>query len=150
DLRLPADREARFELRAEILSAVALVVDLRLDEVMEVLVLALGEQMAGRAAADDDAVLDLPESNRLALLRLADVGGHLAVLVLLGLDALEVAARRIVHLPAGEILAVEELRPAFVRLLLVVARGQGRSRDEQDEQGDDDASHGEILLVNGW
>src|SRR5262249_50004255 len=58
DLRLVAGREAAFEPRAEVLPAVAMVVDLGLDAVFEVhVIVALTEQVARRPAADEDSVL---------------------------------------------------------------------------------------------
>src|SRR5262245_24837012 len=60
-LGLVALRERRTVDGAKILAAVALVVDLCLDTITEVrVVAALAEQVAGLAAADQDAFLDLP------------------------------------------------------------------------------------------
>src|SRR5437868_3695724 len=87
DLGLVAWGEGLGELGAEILAAVALVVDLGLDAEAEVdVVAAFAEEMAGRAGADDVAVLDFP-------FRLV-VG---------------------MRLPAGEVLAVEKLHPFLLR-----------------------------------
>src|SRR5262249_6411180 len=118
DLGLVAGRIAGRELGAEILPAVALVADLGLDAIVEVLVVvALAEQVAGLlAAGDEDAFLDAP---------LAGVLG--------------------MRLPAVQVLAVEELHPAGVVLAAGVggkldqgsragAHKQGR-REKQSSHG---------------
>src|SRR5581483_2076349 len=108
DLGLVAFGEPWAKLGAEVLTAVALVVDHRLDAVNEVLVVAaLGEQMAGRAAADQNAVLHPPQREFLVILALAIVGDDLAVLLLLDdfLDGSLVGFG--MQLPACQILAVE-------------------------------------------
>src|SRR5262249_38053628 len=90
DLRLVAFGEAGSVLGAEILPAVAFVVDLGLNAIAEVLVIAaLAEQMAGRACADQHAILDRPSG---------------------------LAARML--LPAAQVLAVKERLPFLLFLVL--------------------------------
>src|SRR5262249_34064868 len=94
DLRLVTVGEARSVLGAEILPAIALVVDAGLDAENEVLVIAaLAEEMPEVAVAGEDAVLDRPHG---FIVRMA--------------------------FPAGAILAVEE-RPEGCPALRVRAGG---------------------------
>src|SRR5262249_34897624 len=61
DLGLVPPRERRPELSAEVLSAIAVVIDHGLNAVTEVVVIAaLAEEVSRGAGADEDAVLPLP------------------------------------------------------------------------------------------
>src|SRR5207302_9236138 len=100
------------------------------DEVL--VVAALAEEVAVRAAADQEAVLDAPERRLLTgFLELAQVGDDLAVLFLFG-DLADLGLVRLgEHLPAGQVLAVDELDEALV----VRGRRAGRQRNGSERRG---------------
>src|SRR5579871_5440458 len=131
DLGFVAGRETRLELGAEILTAVAAVVDFGFDAENEIdVVTALAEQVRRGAAADDLAILEAPQVNEIAVWTLAVKAGDGTGVVLRGNDLGERTIGIVRQFPARQVLAIEQLHPAL-RIRLIV----GGRRQRQDSRG---------------
>ena len=104
--------------------------------------------MAGGPAADQNAAINIPQRN-CPVLKLAQVGDKPAAL-LHRKDVHNVAARLWMELPSGQVLAVEELHPALV-VLVIRSRLRPQGRQQREAEQENGQTHESLFHVgHSW